>query len=44
MAQSLVGSKTRLIGVIVTDISNSFLVELVKIHQERRGKKATVTV
>ena len=30
MAQSLVGSKTRLIGVIVTDISNSFFAELVK--------------
>ena len=37
MAQSLVGSKTRLIGVIVTDISNSFC-GAGKIHR-RRGKK-----
>ena len=37
MAQSLVGSKTRLIGVIVTDISNSFFAELVKhIGEEAR--------
>lgn len=37
IAQSLVGSKTRLIGVIVTDISNSFFAELVKhIGEEAR--------
>ena len=37
IAQSLVGSKTRLIGVIVTDISNSFC-GVGKIHR-RRSKK-----
>ena len=29
MAQSLVGSKTHLIGVVLTDISNSFFADLV---------------
>ena len=38
MAQSLVGSKTRLIGVIVTDISNSFFAELVKYIGEEARK------
>lgn len=37
MAQSLVGSKTRLIGVVLTDISNPFFADLVKyIEQEAR--------
>ena len=30
MAQSLVGSRTKLIGVIVTDIGNAFFADLVK--------------
>ena len=38
IAQSLVGSKTRLIGVIVTDISNSFFAELVKYIGEEARK------
>lgn len=37
MAQSLAGSKTRLIGVILTDISNAFFADLVKyLEQEAR--------
>lgn len=37
LAQSLVGSKTRLIGVVLTDISNAFFADLVKyIEQEAR--------
>lgn len=39
IAQSLVGSKTHLIGVVLTDISNSFFADLVKyLEQEARGK------
>lgn len=37
MAQSLAGSRTRLIGVILTDISNAFFADLVKyLEQEAR--------
>lgn len=37
MAQSLVGSKTHLIGVVLTDISNAFFADLVKyLEQEAR--------
>ena len=39
MAQSLVGSKTHLIGVILTDISNSFFADLVK-YLEQEARKA----
>ena len=38
MAQSLVGSKTRLIGVIVTDIGNAFFADLVKYIEQEAGK------
>ncbi len=37
MAQSLVGSKTHLIGVVLTDISNSFFADLVK-YLEREAR------
>ena len=38
MAQSLVGSRTRLIGVIVTDIGNAFFADLVKYIEQEAGK------
>ncbi len=38
MAQSLVGSKTHLIGVVLTDISNSFFADLVKYLEREAGK------
>ncbi len=37
MAQSLVGSRTHLIGVVLTDISNSFFADLVK-YLEREAR------
>ena len=38
MAQSLVGSKTHLIGVVVTDIGNAFFADLVKHIEQAAGK------
>ena len=38
MAQSLVGSRTKLIGVIVTDIGNAFFADLVKYIEQEAGK------
>ncbi len=38
MAQSLAGSKTHLIGVILTDISNAFFADLVKYLEQEAGK------
>lgn len=38
MAQSLAGSKTHLIGVILTDISNAFFADLVKYIEQEAGK------
>ena len=38
MAQSLVGSKTHLIGVVVTDIGNAFFADLVKYIEQEAGK------
>ena len=39
IAQSLVGSKTHLIGVVLTDISNSFFADLVKYLEQEARKK-----
>lgn len=39
IAQSLVGSRTHLIGVVLTDISNSFFADLVK-HLEQEARKS----
>lgn len=39
MAQSLVGSRTHLIGVVLTDISNSFFADLVK-YLEREARES----
>lgn len=39
IAQSLVGSKTRLIGVVITDISNAFFADLVKYMEQEAGKE-----
>lgn len=39
MARSLAGSKTRLIGVILTDISNAFFADLVKHIEQEAGKE-----
>lgn len=39
MAQSLNGSKTYLLGVIVTDISNPFFADIVKVIEREAGKK-----
>lgn len=38
MAQSLAGSKTHLIGVILTDISNAFFADLVKYIEQEAGR------
>lgn len=38
MAQSLVGSKTHLIGVVVTDIGNAFFADLVKHIEQAAGQ------
>ena len=38
MAQSLAGSRTHLIGVILTDISNAFFADLVKYIEQEAGK------
>lgn len=38
MARSLVGSGTKLIGVVLTDISNSFFADLEKYRNRRQGK------
>jgi len=38
MAQSLVGSRTHLIGVVLTDISNAFFADLVK-YMEQEARK-----
>ena len=38
MAQSLVGSRTKLLGVIVTDIGNAFFADLVKYIEQEAGK------
>lgn len=39
MAQSLVGSRTYLIGVVLTDISNAFFADLVKYMEQEARKK-----
>lgn len=39
IAQSLVGNKTHLIGVVLTDISNAFFADLVK-YMEQEARKA----
>ncbi len=39
MAQSLVGSRTHLIGVVLTDISNAFFADLVKYIEQEAGKE-----
>lgn len=39
MAQSLVGSRTHLIGVMLTDISNAFFADLVKYMEQEARKK-----
>lgn len=38
MAQSLAGSRTHLIGVVLTDISNAFFADLVKYIEQEAGK------
>ncbi len=39
MAQSLAGSRTHLIGVILTDISNAFFADLVKYIEQEAGER-----
>ena len=39
MAQSLVGSKTHLVGVLLTDISNAFFADLVKYIEQEAEKE-----
>ena len=39
IARSLAGSRTRLIGVILTDISNAFFADLVKYIEQEAGKE-----
>ena len=42
MAQSLAGSRTHLIGVILTDISNAFFADLVKYIEQEAGESLVV--
>lgn len=39
IAQSLVGSKTNLLGLIVTDISNPYFAEIIKAVEDEAGKE-----